>query len=73
MTEYMCAVHLKKEIYLVGRQAFYLLCSLQEVEFELDEAKMKMYKLTLGWLIKQKRAIKLAGTPTHLIIKFNEE
>jgi len=86
MIEYMCMVHLKKEAYLVDRQAYYLLCRLQEVEFgnedsedkymddiASDEEKMKMYRAILDWLTNQRRAIRLARTPTHLIIKFNEE
>ena len=79
MTNYMCIVHLKDEAYLVDREAFYLLCSLQEVEFafedpsEYDKEKMKMFKLTLKWLCERKKALKMARTPTHLIIKFKDE
>lgn len=79
MTEYMCITYLKDEAYLVDREAFYLLCRLQEVEFgfeypfEYDREKMKMYKLTLEWLIERKKAIKLDRKPTHLIIKFRDE
>ena len=79
MREYMCIVHLKDEAYLVDREAFYLLCKLQEVEFgfedpsEYDKEKMKMFKLTLEWLMERKKALKLDRTPTHLIIKFKDE
>jgi len=79
MPEYMAIIHLKDEAYLVDREAYYLLCRLQEVEFgfedpsEYDEEKMKMYKFTLEWLIDRKKAIKLDRKPTHLIIKFRDE
>jgi len=79
MPEYMCIIHLKDEAYLVDREAYYLLCRLQEVEFafedssEYDKEKMKMYKFTLEWLIDRKKAIKLDRKPTHLIIKFRDE
>ena len=75
----MCIVHLKDEAYLVDREAFYLLCKLQEVEFgfedtsEYDKEKMKMFKLTLEWLRERKKALKLKRKPTHLIIKFKDE
>lgn len=79
MSEYMCIVYLKKEAYLVDREAFYLLCKLQEVEFafedpsEYDKEKMKMFKLILEWLMERKKALKLDRAPTHLIIKFKDE
>ena len=79
MTGYMCIVYLKGEAYLVDREAFYLLCALQQVEFafedpsEYDKEKMKMFKLTLEWLRERKKALKLERKPTHLIIKFKDE
>jgi len=79
MAEYMCIVYLKDEVYLVDREAFYLLCKLQGVEFgfedpsEYAKEKIKMFKLILEWLMERKKALKLARTPTHLIIKFKDE
>jgi hypothetical protein len=79
LNDFMCIVHVKDKVYFVDREAFYLLCSLQQVEFgfedpsEYDVAKEQMFTLTLSWLIDRKKAFPLERTPTHLAIKFRDE
>ena len=80
LKDFMCIVHVQEKLYLVDREAFYLLCSLQQVnfgheddlDFDRNTEKKKIYVLTLNWLIDRGKAVHLEQNPTHLIIRFIE-
>jgi len=83
--EFMALVHVKDDVYLVDREAYYLCCSLQQVKFAPNngddydykriEAKRQMYALVLAWFIENGKAIKLdcKQSPIHLIIELDEK
>ena len=80
MIEWIAIIHLKDKHYLIDRQAYYLLCNMQQIKFGFedgvprgDEEKEKMFQLILDWLVDNQTAIKLSCRPHHLIIKFEDE
>jgi hypothetical protein len=79
MPEWIAIIHIKEEAYLIDRQAYYILCNIQDVDFgfedpsEYNRERKKMFDILMGWLFINNHAIKLENTPHHLIIKFRDE
>lgn len=70
--EFMAIVHVGDKLYLVDREAYYLLCRLQEPELN-EEKGRQTFSIVCDWLIERGKAIPLENNPIHLIPKFKVE
>jgi hypothetical protein len=72
MSDYIAILYFSEEAYLLDREAYYLLCNLQEKRMTRDPYEL-IYQKILDWLVENKRAIKLANKPITLVIPhFNQ-
>jgi hypothetical protein len=72
MPDYMSMVYIGEKTYLVDREAYYLLCKLQEKKMPRTPYET-IYLKVLSWLVDNKKAIELSQKPIQLVIPhFNQ-